>query len=329
MLQPSNPRQFVLTHLQHLQSAWPGVQDADVESVHDARVATRRIRAALPFVFDAPQPVAHQLRRIGRALGRVRELDATDALLTALEQKAPNTADVISVLRRDLHERLGRQRRRMIKALDRHPRAIIRVIERGDRLARFSSLWRSWRHELREQLRRRAANVREAVDRATAVYMPNRSHAARIEIKKLRYTAELAVAAGLLRNAAVLDEFRKVQNRLGMLHDLHVLSIALAESNVPENTSAQSLALDSVIAADLARVQSKYAGSRGDVIAACDACVRDTRRAAEGPGLAAAAIVAVPVFAAWYLGGPGEEPSTEVRVPGQKVPVPNAASDVA
>ena len=81
MLQPLNPRQFVLTHLQQLRSAWPGVQDADVESVHDARVATRRIRAALPFVFDAPQPVAKELRRIGRALGRVRELDATDALL--------------------------------------------------------------------------------------------------------------------------------------------------------------------------------------------------------------------------------------------------------
>jgi len=154
----------------------------------------------------------------------------------------PELSGEVSVLRRDLHQRLGRERRRMIKSLNRHPRAIIRVIERGDRLARFSSFWRSWRHELREQLKRRAANVREAVERATAVYMPNRSHAARIEIKKLRYTAELAVTAGLLRNAAVLDEFKKVQNRLGMLHDLHVLSVALAESDVPESASAQSTA---------------------------------------------------------------------------------------
>ena len=217
----------------------------------------------------------------------------------------------------------------MIKALDQHPRAIMRVIERGNRVARFSSIWRSWRQDLRDRVRRRAADVRDAIERATAVYMPNRSHAARIEIKKLRYTAELAVAAGLLRNADALDEFKKVQNHLGMLHDLHVLSVALAESKVPENASAQSLALESVITAELARVQRKYAGSRGDVIAACDACMRDTGRAADGPGLAAAAIVAVPVVAAWYLGGPAEEPSTRVRVPDEKVPVSNAASDVA
>jgi len=329
MPQPSNPRQFVLTHLHQLQSFWPAVHDADVESVHDARVATRRIRAALPFVFDAPEAAAKELRRVGRALGRVRELDATDALLTSLEQKAPDTAPAINVLRHDLHERLNRERRRMIKALERHPRAIIRAIERGDRLARFSSIWRSWRHELREHLRSRAANVREAIERATAVYMPNRSHAARIEIKKLRYTAELAVAAGLLRNADVLDQFKKVQNRLGMLHDLHVLSVALAESKVPEHASAQSLALASVIAAELARVQSKYARSRADVLAACDACVRDTGRAADAPGWAAAAIVAVPVLTAWYLGGPGEEPSNQVRIPDRKVPVPDATSGVA
>jgi len=159
--------------------------------------------------------------------------------------------------------------------------------------------------------------------------MPNRSHAARIEIKKLRYTAELAVAAGLLRNADVLDQFKKVQNRLGMLHDLHVLSVALAESKVPEHASAQSLALASVIAAELARVQSKYARSRADVLAACDACVRDTGRAADAPGWAAAAIVAVPVLTAWYLGGPGEELSTQVRIPDRKVPVPDATSGVA
>ena len=66
MPQPSNPRQFVLTHLQQLQSCWSGVHDADIDSVHDARVAIRRIRAALPFVFDAPEAAAKELRRIGR-----------------------------------------------------------------------------------------------------------------------------------------------------------------------------------------------------------------------------------------------------------------------
>jgi len=330
MPQPSNPRQFLLTQLHQLHSFWPGIHDGDVESVHDARVATRRARAALPFVFDAPEAAIKELRRIGRALGRVRELDVTDLLLTSLEQKAPDTAAAIAVLRHDLRARLNRERRRMIKALDRHPRTIIRAIEKGDRVGRLSSLWKSWRQGVRDGVRRHAADVRDAIERASAVYMPNRSHAARIEIKKLRYAVELAIATGLLRHTEVVDQFKKAQDRLGVLHDLHVLSVALDESELPDHQSAQRLALASVINAELARVQAKYARTRADVIAACDACVREIdASAADGPGLAAAALVAVPVLAAWYIGAPGEERSTQVRVPDTDVPGPDAASDVA
>jgi len=63
------------------------METCDVDAVHDARVATRRFRAALPFVYTAPQPIADELRRIGRALGGVRELDATKDLLTRLESR--------------------------------------------------------------------------------------------------------------------------------------------------------------------------------------------------------------------------------------------------
>jgi CHAD domain-containing protein len=328
MPQPSNPRQFVLTHLQQLQSSWSGIHDADVASVHDARVAIRRIRAALPFVFDAPEAAAKELRRIGRVLGRVRELDATDALLISLEQRAPETADAVAALRREVTHRLQRQRRRMIKVLDHDPRPLLRAVERGSRIARVSSIWRNWRHELRDGIKLRASDVRQAIVRATAVYMPNRSHAARITIKKLRYTAEFAAAAGLLRTADVLDEFRKAQNRLGVLHDLHVLSVALDKSRGRDNTAAQWLALASVIAAERARVHDKYVRNRARVIAACDACVNQMdARSEDTPALAAVAIIAVPMLTAWYFGGSNEGQSVHApddeRIPGLP------ASDVA
>jgi CHAD domain-containing protein len=311
-----------------LQSSWSGVHDADVESVHDARVAIRRIRAALPFVFDAPEAAAKDLRRIGRALGRVRELDATDALLISLEQRAPETGAAVAALRREVTDRLQRQRRRMLKALDHDPRALLRAIERGNRMARVSSIWRNWRHELRDGIKHRASGVRDAIVRATAVYMPNRSHAARVTIKKLRYTAELAAAAGLLRSADVLDEFRRVQNRLGALHDLHVLSVALEKSRVRDKAAAPALALASVIAAEGARVHDKYVRNRSRVMAACDACVNEVdARAADTPALAAAAMIAVPVLTAWYLGGPNDDQSR--HAPDDKRLPRLPASDVA
>jgi CHAD domain-containing protein len=313
MRHPLTPRQYALVNLQELSRTWSGVHDGDTESIHDARVATRRIRAALPFVFAAPPKTAEELRRIGRALGRVRELDATYALLTALQDKVPDAAGAIAVLRRDMTEELSRQRRRMIKALDQSPRSIARAIEKGGRVARLSSIWRSWRHELRESITRRAADARAAIDHATAVYMPNRSHAARIEVKKLRYAAEVAVAAGLMSNVDALDRLKKVQSRLGALHDLHVLAQSIEGTQFPHNLSAPSLALASVVSAECVRIQGKYARSRDTVRDACDACVRalhDTS-SAETRAVSAAAIVAVPVLVAWYLGDHGEERSEQ------------------
>ena len=53
--------------------------ETDPEEVHDARVATRRIRAALDTLSDGSgQPkrkVRSELRRVGRRLGAVRDLD--------------------------------------------------------------------------------------------------------------------------------------------------------------------------------------------------------------------------------------------------------------
>jgi CHAD domain-containing protein len=309
----------VLAHFQQLDTIWSSVHDGDTESVHDARVATRRIRAALPFVFDAPEAAARQLRRIGRALGRVRELDATDALLTTFEQNAPETTPAIAVLRRDLRDRLNRERRRMVKVLDLHPRSIARAIERGDRFTRLSSIWRSWRHELRAATRRRAADVREAIERATAVYMPNRSHSARIQIKKLRYTTELALAAGLMQSIDVLDPLQKAQRRLGALHDLHVLGATVEQTEFPSDASAASLALASVIAAESARIHEKYVRNRQRVSDACDACVRAMDARGEGRAIAAAAIVAVPVLTAWYLRGPTEKQPRQLSHEGGSV----------
>src|ERR1051325_6066361 len=273
MPQPSTPRDYALAHLCRLESLWSAVHDGDVDAVHDARVATRRIRAALPFVYTAPQPIADELRRIGRALGRVRELDATKELLTRLQSRVAQASATIGIARREVNAQLTRQRRRMVKKLRHRPRSIARAIKTGISVARPSSLWRSWRHEVRNAVRHRATSVDSAMDRATAVYMPNRAHGARIALKKLRYLMEVAIATDMMADAG-LEVLRSAQETLGDLHDMTVLGNMIGEMAFPADAATESLALKAVIGSEIARLHAKYVRRRDDIRRACDACLR-------------------------------------------------------
>ena len=62
--------------------AMPAAQAGDTRSVHQARVATRRLREALPVLRSsvnqsALSRVRRQVRKMTRALGPVRELDVS------------------------------------------------------------------------------------------------------------------------------------------------------------------------------------------------------------------------------------------------------------
>ena len=301
MSQRSTPRDYALANLCRLESLWSAVHDGDIEAVHDARVATRRIRAALPFVYIAPPAVADEVRRIGRTLGRVRELDATNALLDKLEPRVPAAAGAIGIARREVDDCLTQQRRRLIKKLRHRPRTIARANTSGSHLARLSSVWRSWRHELRDAIRHRATRVNDAVDRATAVYMPNRSHSARIALKKLRYLIEVAAVTGVMADA-MLEDLRSAQEALGDLHDMTVLGRLIDETQFPGDVVEESRALAAVVASEVSRLHAKYVRHRDDIRRACDACLhRVEQQPLSALAIPAAAIVAVPMLASWYL----------------------------
>jgi CHAD domain-containing protein len=74
-------RKTLYFHFQRMLAHEPGTRlGEDIEELHDMRVATRRMRAALRVFGDhldpeAIGPFAKALRRTGRALGAVRDLD--------------------------------------------------------------------------------------------------------------------------------------------------------------------------------------------------------------------------------------------------------------
>ena len=82
------------------------VYDGLADAIHDSRVATRRIRELLALVpaipgRDGERDVASGYQKIGRALGKVRDIDVQIALIKDLEVHAPETAPSMVVVRQD------------------------------------------------------------------------------------------------------------------------------------------------------------------------------------------------------------------------------------
>lgn len=216
----------------------PRLRDGEAEAVHDVRVASRRIREVLPLVtaWFAPHDtdeLEETFRQIGKHLGRVRDADARVALLTYLGTRVPQASALLLALVRQTEEERLRLMRKLIKRFERlELERDLRALATGP--ARASRPWtggRRWPQQLRHAVGERALAAREAVHHTTGVYFPNRSHSARIALKKLRYALEILCAAGA--DPAVheaLDYLKKTQDVLGDLHDRHVLVEDLAET---------------------------------------------------------------------------------------------------
>src|SRR5688500_6456970 len=103
-----------------LSRALPSARAGDVPAIHQARVATRRLREALPLIArgSSGRKLARAVRRLTRALGPVRELDV--ALLTldelATERDVPR-GGVLS-LQLAVRQERARMHRDLTRTLD-------------------------------------------------------------------------------------------------------------------------------------------------------------------------------------------------------------------
>ena len=90
-MKPTTPSEMLIRQrLAAVTRMLPGARDGDAESLHQARVATRRLREALPLVAQGSRgrKLEKSVRRLTRALGPVRELDV--ALITLDELQRPS-----------------------------------------------------------------------------------------------------------------------------------------------------------------------------------------------------------------------------------------------
>src|SRR5262245_28867466 len=93
--------------LNELSTVWPEFMGGRTTGLHRTRVASRRIREALPIVgVCAPaakvKKLNRQMRKLTRYLGPIRELDVKLDMLDAARKGGRATARALELVRRDV-----------------------------------------------------------------------------------------------------------------------------------------------------------------------------------------------------------------------------------
>lgn len=267
--------------------AMPAAQAGDEISVHQARVASRRLREALPVLGATANEVAldrakSRVRRITRALGPVRELDVTLSLLAELEGKGAAPARGIQRVRAAVIEERQKRRRAMLAEIT--PSRLDKLRKRLVEVAAPTEQRRPTRGtlaEAAEQTVMRAKNLRAAIDRAGGIYLADRLHRVRIEAKKLRYALEIQRELSKSKSMARLNRLKHQQDLLGRIHDLEVLIEHTREvqASLPAANRRAMAELNKLIRAVEAECReghAEYMRGREPLIKLCDAITSGT-----------------------------------------------------
>jgi CHAD domain-containing protein len=255
-------------HLQNFAASLPGVRNGeDAESVHEARVSTRRMRAALR-VFrrsmggrDAVLPFVEELRFFARELGYVRDPDVLLNWLdsyTALAPKA-HVAALTHFRAHILDERMRAHDKlkvtldsercvTFLEGFQAYLRGTVSDVTLKDRRVGKVAprrIEQAWQRILAAEKHLREEQSIEAM------------HKLRIEVKRMRYSAEFFRSPyGNLLEPLIRDMVR-VQDTLGGVHDMQVFmhhfgrAAAEADTNTTSGRAthrAMTLAIETCLA---------------------------------------------------------------------------------
>ena len=290
----------------------PGIRDGEPESVHQARVGTRRLRELLPLLPNgviATRDSRELISGIGRSLGAVRELDSLMQLTTDLARRYPTSAPLLAVSRAGLDERRQRKARRLVKQLEEVDVEMLRAAApRESRLLPPRRNDLGWRRQLAHRLELRADRLERKVDRASGIYFPNRLHKVRIALKKLRYLAEIAEQTQAWQPARLVRDAKRMQDTLGVMHDMDVL-LDYIDRLSDEEWRPAAATFRSLLSAEIAERHRDYLARRDRLLAMAAACRRFARGEAQANqwrnSVGVAVALLVPAGVMW-LGRPSD-----------------------
>jgi inorganic triphosphatase YgiF len=235
-------RQVIAAGLAQLQANEEGLlETTDPEFVHQARIALRRLRAALRIFRDTlgaerARAWRDELGDIARALGLSRDWDvfATETLPPVLS--VYGDAQLARELRRQVERRRGAARRQAREALrsPRYAHAILQLTRWLSQAGEPSVPGRQLRKFASHVLRKRHDRLLDQAADPASLTLEER-HRLRIEAKRLRYgTDALASLFEAKRVTRYLDALSRLQDALGRSNDAATAMRLLQELDPPE-----------------------------------------------------------------------------------------------
>ena len=197
--------------------------------VHQARVASRRLREAIPVLTEGLQhtkagKAQRKIRRLTQALGTVRELDVTLHLIDELSDRPAVPRTALAEVRALVIEEREQRRSVMLHRLeDVDEDKLGRRLQAVRTALVTPAAGHAWRAALASRIARRGRRLEEAIDDAGQIYAPESLHQVRIAAKKFRYVLEIADESGAVSCRDALRLVKRVQDALGRLHDLQIL----------------------------------------------------------------------------------------------------------
>jgi len=132
----------------------------------------------------------------------------------------------------------------------------------------------------RARAARRAVRLREAIERAASLYLPDRLHQVRIAVKKLRYAMEIVRELRRSRASARILTLKRAQDLLGHMHDLEVLiaRTRAVQGSPHAPTLRVSAELDLLVRrleAECRTLHGRYMAGRATLLTICEHAEHD------------------------------------------------------
>jgi CHAD domain-containing protein len=279
---PRRSSNLLHARLSTLLDAVPAAQTGDETSVHQARVASRRLREVLPVAGAAAdgadlKRARKQVRRVTRALGPARETDVALGNLSEFAERGVASARALARVRRNLERQRQQQRAALLDALS--PVRLDKLKRRVEELraqAADPAALPTAMAEAGRRVARRAVRLSAAIEWAGAVYLADRLHAVRVAAKKLRYALEIDRELHRSRATARIQQLKSLQDLLGRLHDLEVLidRTRASQADAAAADRRTSVELDRLVRAledECRQLHATYMARRPSILKLCNA----------------------------------------------------------
>ena len=227
---------IISRHAAAMAAEMEGVRKAeDIEYIHRMRVASRRMRSALTIFkgcFDKKKfnEIDRDVRKVVRALGEARDLDVQLEVVREAEAQF-NTPRLLPGLKRlqlRLTQKRAQAQQHVVSAMDRLAQdqllerleawyAPLQAAAEGVYLY-SSALYQLAFESVQARLKELLGHVPYISDPANVAEL----HAMRISAKRLRYTLEAFDDLYGGRLKPFISTGRKLQDQLGLIHDLDV-----------------------------------------------------------------------------------------------------------